>query len=299
MTGRARGGGQAQPGEAQPGEAQQLSLFDEPPAGQSEDPGRREPDQPAPEPSPGQLSLFPELVRPVPPPSPAVGEPPAAGAGASAAPARAAQAPAPDEPPPRASERLAGARDLESLRALALACARCRLRDGCRGVVFGEGPERPEVVLVGEGPGAVEDEQGRPFVGPAGQLLDKILAAAGFRRDEVYITNVVMCRPPGNRTPLPDEVAACYPWLVHKLRLLRPRVIVALGAAAAQTLLGPAVRISRARGAWFEREGVKMLPTFHPAALLRDPSKKYAVWTDFQALRRMVDQLRAEKAPPA
>ncbi|MDQ7793517.1 MAG: uracil-DNA glycosylase [bacterium] len=164
-------------------------------------------------------------------------------------------------------------------------CRACSLREGCRGVVFGEGDPSARLVLVGEGPGRLEDEEGRPFVGPAGQLLDRILAAAGFLRREVYITNVVMCRPPANRVPQPDEVAACLPWLRDKLAVIRPRIVLCLGALAAQTLLEPGLSITRARGRWHEREGVLFMATFHPAAVLRDPGKKRPVWEDFSQIR--------------
>lgn len=175
--------------------------------------------------------------------------------------------------------------DLESLAAEAARCARCGLRSGCRGVVFGEGNPRAAVMLVGEGPGATEDELGRPFVGRAGELLDRILAAAGFRRAEVYITNVVMCRPPGNRTPTDAEMAACLPFLRAKLRLIRPRIVVCLGATAARALIHPAARITQVRGRWHVKDGVHVMPTYHPAALLRDPSKKRPAWEDFQMIR--------------
>ncbi|MDI3299524.1 MAG: uracil-DNA glycosylase [Bacillota bacterium] len=171
------------------------------------------------------------------------------------------------------------------MRGAALGCTYCPLRAGCRGVVFGEGDPAARLVLVGEGPGATEDELGRPFVGRAGELLDRILEAAGFPRPSVFITNVVMCRPPGNRTPSEAEMAACRPWLEAKLELIRPDLVVALGSTAARALVDPAARITRLRGQWVERRGRRILPTYHPAALLRDPSKKREVWSDFQAVR--------------
>ncbi|MCL6449991.1 MAG: uracil-DNA glycosylase [Acetobacteraceae bacterium] len=175
--------------------------------------------------------------------------------------------------------------DLAGLAARAAECARCGLRSGCRGVVFGEGPADARLMLVGEGPGAAEDELGRPFVGPAGQLLDRILAAAGLPRERVYITNVVKCRPPQNRLPTPVEVEACRPWLLQQIGLVRPVVLVCLGALACQALLDPGARITRIRGLWQERDGMLVMPTYHPAAVLRDPNKKRPVWEDFKKVR--------------
>lgn len=180
--------------------------------------------------------------------------------------------------------RFAAVGSLDELRVLAQDCRACPLRDGCRGVVFGEGDPAAKLMLIGEGPGAVEDELGRPFVGPAGQLLNRILSAAGFEREEVYITNVVMCRPPDNRVPAPAEVEACFPFLARKIELIHPEVIVSLGATSLQALLGTGARITRLRGKWLEYRGIALMPTFHPAALLRDPTKKRPVWEDFQAV---------------
>ena len=172
-------------------------------------------------------------------------------------------------------------------------CHRCGLRAGCSRVVFGEGPEDAALVLIGEGPGANEDQQGRPFCGRAGDLLDRILAAVGFRREDVYVSNVVLCRPPGNRAPSDGEMAACRPWLERRLQLLRPRVVVALGATAARALLHPQARITQVRGQWHRRGEAWIMPTFHPAALLRDPSKKRPVWEDFQQVREVCLRLDA------
>lgn len=199
---------------------------------------------------------------------------------------------------PAFEARLERTGDLDSLAALAVQCHRCGLRAGCRGVVFGEGDPRADVMLVGEGPGATEDELGRPFVGRAGELLDRILAAAGFRREEVYITNVVMCRPPGNRTPTEAEMAACLPYLRAKLRLIRPRIVVCLGATAARALIHPATRITQVRGHWQTVDGLRVMPTYHPAALLRDPAKKRPVWEDFQQIRDLCRRLREAASRP-
>lgn len=174
---------------------------------------------------------------------------------------------------------------LESLCREAKACRRCGLRTQAAQVVFGEGNPDADLMFVGEGPGADEDSQGLPFVGAAGQLLNRILAAAEISREEVYIANVVKCRPPNNRVPNHDEVAACLPYLRRQIALIRPRILVCLGSLATQALIDPKARISQVRGQWFERDGIKMMPTFHPAALLRDPSRKRPVWEDIQKVR--------------
>jgi DNA polymerase len=164
-------------------------------------------------------------------------------------------------------------------------------------VVFGEGDPEAGIILVGEAPGGVEDELGRPFVGPAGQLLDKILLAVGFRREQVYITNTVLCRPPGNRVPSSEEMAACRPWLDRRLAIMKPDIMVCLGASAARAVLGRDLRITRDRGRWQTLGRMKVMPTFHPAALLRDPSKKRAVWEDMKAVRAEWERLRAGGPP--
>ncbi|MEW6522339.1 MAG: uracil-DNA glycosylase [Bacillota bacterium] len=174
-----------------------------------------------------------------------------------------------------------------------LLCKKCRLRATCRQVVFGEGSPKARLMLVGEGPGATEDELGRPFVGAAGRLLDRILAAVDWTREELYITNVVKCRPPGNRLPAPDEVAACLCHLEDQIRLIDPLIIVCLGVLATQTLVAANARITRERGQWKKRGQRMVMPTFHPAALLRDASKKRPVWDDFREIRRVYDRLVA------
>lgn len=184
---------------------------------------------------------------------------------------------------------------LAQLKQQALGCTACGLRAGCTQVVFGEGDLDADLMLIGEGPGADEDEQGRPFVGRAGQLLNKILEAAGYKREEVYITNVVMCRPPGNRTPLGPEIATCLPWLEEKIRLVRPRILVLLGSTASRALISPDVRITAIRGRWHHLNGMYIMPTFHPAALLRDPGKKKLVWEDFQEVRDLHRRLSRKR----
>ena len=164
-------------------------------------------------------------------------------------------------------------------------CTRCRLHEHRRTIVFGEGHPEAKLVFVGEGPGAEEDASGRPFVGRAGQLLDKIIVAIGMKREDVYIANIVKCRPPGNRTPELDEVATCEPFLLRQLAFIRPKVIVALGSPSFQCLLRTREPITRARGQWREWNGIKVMPTFHPAFLLRSPDKKREVWEDMKKVR--------------
>lgn len=162
-------------------------------------------------------------------------------------------------------------------------CRRCGLCETRRSIVFGEGNPAARLMFVGEGPGADEDASGRPFVGAAGQLLDRMIAAMGLQRDEVYIANIVKCRPPGNRDPEPPEVAACLPFLERQIRAVAPEVIVTLGRPAARWLLGYDGPISRIRGDWQRWGEVAVMPTFHPAYLLRDPGKKREAWQDLQA----------------
>ena len=165
-------------------------------------------------------------------------------------------------------------------------CTRCKLHGGRTHLVFGVGDPAAQLMFVGEGPGADEDQQGEPFVGRAGQLLTKMIEAMGFARSDVYIANVVKCRPPGNRDPEPDEIEACEPFLKSQIAAIQPRVIVALGRFAVQTLLHDATPISRLRGKWREYEGVKLMPTFHPAYLLRSPAEKKPAWEDLQQVMK-------------
>jgi len=159
-------------------------------------------------------------------------------------------------------------------------CARCRLAKQRTKLVFGEGDETASIVFVGEGPGQEEDATGRPFVGPAGQLLTRIIEAMKLTREQVYICNVVKCRPPDNRHPEPDEIETCRPFLLRQLAVIKPKVICALGACAAQTLLGTTSPISQLRGKFHDLNGIKVMPTFHPSYLLRHPEQKRAVWED-------------------
>ncbi len=174
---------------------------------------------------------------------------------------------------------------LAALATAAAGCTRCRLSEGRTQVVFGSGHPAAELMFIGEGPGADEDRQGLPFVGAAGELLTRIIQAIEKTRDEVYIANVVKCRPPGNRDPQPDEVTACRGYLDQQIVLVRPRVIVALGRVAAQTLLGNDSPIGRMRGQWFRVQGIPTMVTYHPAALLRNPALKRPTWEDMQQVR--------------
>jgi DNA polymerase len=170
-------------------------------------------------------------------------------------------------------------------------CQRCRLCKGRSNIVFGVGNPNADLVFVGEAPGADEDRQGEPFVGAAGQLLTKMIEAMGFGRGDVYIANVIKCRPPGNRDPEPDEVAACEPFLKQQLAAIRPRVIVTLGKFAAHSLLRTSTPISRLRGTFRSYEGIPVMPTFHPAFLLRNPDSKREAWADLkQVMQRLRDQ---------
>jgi DNA polymerase len=182
---------------------------------------------------------------------------------------------------------LAGEARLQAIAAEAASCTRCALHEGRATSVFARGSGASGLVFVGEGPGEEEDRQGLPFVGPAGQLLDRMIAAMQLGRDDVYVCNIVKCRPPKNRKPDPDEMACCMPYLAEQLELLTPRVIVALGATAVQGLLGTTEGITRLRGNWKTYLGkIPVMPTFHPAYLLRTPQAKREVWKDLQEVLR-------------
>jgi uracil-DNA glycosylase family 4 len=169
------------------------------------------------------------------------------------------------------------------------ACTRCKLHTlGRKQVVFGVGNPRANLMFVGEAPGADEDEQGEPFVGRAGQLLTKIIESIGLRRDEVYIANIIKCRPPGNRNPEPDEVEQCEPFLFRQVEAVAPQVIIALGKFSAQSLLRTSEPITRLRGRSFNYRGATLIPTFHPAYLLRNPSAKREVWEDMKKARAIL-----------
>ena len=198
-------------------------------------------------------------------------------------------------------------RSLAEAAAAAATCTRCRLAEGRTHVVYGVGHPDAELLFIGEGPGFHEDQQGEPFVGAAGQLLTRMLAEIGIRREDVYIANVVKCRPPGNRDPEPDEIEACTPWLIEQVSLIQPSLIVTLGNFATKFVLNTTTGITRLRGQRFPWHGRTVIPTFHPAAVLRsggDASRQFGDFRgDFDLVRRVLDELRtpaptADPAPP-
>lgn len=173
--------------------------------------------------------------------------------------------------------------NLEELRQQVSTCERCNLCRTRNNVVFGEGNPNAGIMLIGEGPGYYEDQQGIPFVGRSGELLDKILGVCGFTRQEhVFIGNIVKCRPPNNRNPHPEERVSCIPYLHKQIELINPSILILLGATALQGLIDPQMRITRCRGQWQQWHGRWVMPTYHPAALLRNPSMKRPAWEDFQ-----------------
>ena len=196
--------------------------------------------------------------------------------------------PADATPPPAVA--LAPAEALAALRqAIGPDCTRCKLHTlGRRQVVFGVGNPQARLMFVGEAPGEDEDKQGEPFVGRAGQLLTKIIEAIGMTREQVYIANVIKCRPPGNRNPEPDEVMTCEPFLFEQLGIIQPTIVVALGKFAAQSLLRTTEPITKLRGRVFEWRGASLIPTFHPAYLLRNPPAKREVWEDMKKVRELL-----------
>src|SRR5438874_906236 len=182
---------------------------------------------------------------------------------------------------------------LDSIRLDLGDCQRCKLAPTRTNIVFGSGNPHAELVFVGEAPGFDEDQQGLPFVGRAGQLLTKIIESIGLNREDVYICNVLKCRPPDNRNPEPDEVASCNPFLKKQLATIRPKIVCCLGTFAAQTVLQTAAPISRLRGKFFDMDGMRVIATFHPAYLLRSPEKKREVWEDMKEIRAELFRLRS------
>jgi len=169
-------------------------------------------------------------------------------------------------------------------------CRRCKLNRMRKTVVFGEGNPKAALMFVGEGPGYDEDVQGRPFVGKAGQLLSKIIQSIGLQRKEVYIGNIIKCRPPQNRNPEPDEIEACHPFVLRQIQAIRPKIICALGTFAAQTLLKTSIKITALRGKVFDLDGIKVIPTYHPAYLLRNPEKKRETWEDMKQILSLLQE---------
>lgn len=180
---------------------------------------------------------------------------------------------------------------LDGLQKQLAGCQRCKLHTGRTSIVFGEGNPQAILMFIGEGPGFYEDQQGRPFVGKAGELLTKMIQAIGLQREDVYITNIVKCRPPQNRDPESDEIAACESFLQRQIEIIHPRLICALGRVAAQTLLHTTTPISHLRGRFYDYHGTKLLPTFHPAYLLRNPQDKRLAWEDLQMVQREYTQI--------
>ena len=174
-----------------------------------------------------------------------------------------------------------GTQSWEDLQTACMQCTACSLASGRTNVVFGTGSRSAELMFIGEGPGEQEDLRGEPFVGPAGMLLNEYLNAIGIPREEVYIANILKCRPPHNRDPKPEEEDACLPWLRRQTALLRPKIIVCLGRIAAKRIISPDFRITREHGVWYEKGAFRMIATYHPSALLRDPSKRGEAYEDF------------------
>jgi len=188
-------------------------------------------------------------------------------------------------------ESFQSAGSLEELNNLICNCMKCSLGDTRKNLVFGTGNPHADVLVIGEGPGADEDEQGLPFVGRAGKLLNDILKAIKFEREEVYIANVVKCRPPGNRTPYPEEMECCMPYLKKQIELINPKLILCLGLTATQALLSKKEALGKMRGQIFDLERRKVMVTYHPAALLRNPDWKRGCWEDVKAFRKLYDEL--------
>jgi uracil-DNA glycosylase len=199
----------------------------------------------------------------------------------------AAPAPKPGGGPPQTA-RSSGTESLDQIRMDLGDCHRCGLASGRTNIVFGEGSAQARLVFIGEGPGAEEDRSGRPFVGPAGQLLSKIIQAMKLTRDQVYICNVIKCRPAGNRDPRSEEVASCRPFLVRQLAAIEPEVVCTLGTHAAQTLLNSTEPVSRLRGRFHTFGNIRVMPTFHPAYLLRHPEHKRDVWEDMKKIMALL-----------
>ena len=187
--------------------------------------------------------------------------------------------------------------DWEALEAACMKCTACGLADGRTNVVFGVGNRRAELMFIGEGPGEQEDLSGEPFVGPAGKLLDAYLTAIGIPRADVYIANVIKCRPPHNRDPQPAEEDACLPWLRRQTALIKPKILVCLGRIAAKRIINPDFRITKEHGVWFEKGTYRMIATYHPSALLRDPTKRADAYRDFIKIAEAYALLHGKERP--
>lgn len=180
----------------------------------------------------------------------------------------------------------------QNLKEKALKCTRCQLHENANGVVMGEGNLNNKIMLIGEGPGANEDRLGRPFVGRAGKLMDKILESVNLKREDIYITNVIKCRPPGNRVPHQNEFEACVSILMAEIKLIKPKVIVTMGSTATKYLIDPEKSITNVRGKWFKRGDIFVLPTFHPAYLLRNEKMKKYSWYDFKLIKKAANRIK-------
>ncbi len=212
------------------------------------------------------------------------------------APVPASVPPPSKQPAPPLPDRVSACGSLDAVRNEIGECTRCKLFKDRKTIVFGEGDPKASIVFVGEGPGFEEDQQGRPFVGAAGQLLTDIIEKGmKIKRAEVYICNIVKCRPPGNRNPEPDEVAACIGFVKQQIAVISPKVIVTLGNVPTQNLLGTKEGITRMRGKWLEYEGIPVMPTFHPSYLLRSPGEKKWVWEDIQLVMKKLGMTISEK----
>jgi DNA polymerase len=185
--------------------------------------------------------------------------------------------------------------DWEKLIGECSGCLKCGLGKTRKNIVVGRGNVNAPLLFVGEGPGEQEDKQGLPFVGPAGKLLDALLDALQISKDQYYIANVVKCRPPGNRVPADEEAEKCLPYLRNQVYLIKPKIIVCLGATAMKHIVDKGAKITQIRGAWIERKGYWIMPTFHPAALLRDESKKILMWQDMKKVKQRLDELCQNK----
>jgi len=183
--------------------------------------------------------------------------------------------------------------NLSELNSICSKCNRCRLHENRTKIVFGEGNPQTDLIFVGEGPGSNEDRLGRPFVGKAGHLLDKMLKAIDLTRDEIYITNIVKCRPPGNRNPEESEIEKCLPYLRWQVKIIKPKIIVSLGSISAKVLINEDIKITKDRGRIFTKGKIKFIPTLHPAYLLRNPNAKKDSWEDFKLISKTLKELRS------
>ncbi|MBB6218033.1 DNA polymerase [Anaerosolibacter carboniphilus] len=185
---------------------------------------------------------------------------------------------------------------LEELRGIVMGCHLCPLHQDRKNTVFGQGNPEAEILFIGEGPGQVEDDTGLAFVGPAGQLLTKAIEGIGLTREDVYIGNIVKCRPPHNRNPIKEEMEACIPYLKWQVKLIRPKIIICLGSIAATNIIDPSFKITKQRGTWYERKNIWIMATYHPSAVLRDSVKKRPFWEDFKMIRKKYDELIEDKS---